>query len=428
MKNRVYYGEYTLKHWIKLILTENIVLPEYQRKFVWSEKDVKRLVQSIKDGQFIPPVTISLYNDNVNNKKNLIIDGQQRLTSLLLVYLGYFPDRKKFESTSKNHIAVEDDSANDETIDNQSGIIWRFSELTKYGKTKELILESINKDNRYIKLSESLYEIIDDNFFTKNCLGFSYIVPNTTEVSEIQRNFSQLFRNINYFGKKLDAMDSRKSLYYQDNNLTNYFEGKCADGQNVLGDLMLIENLQPCKIDFVRYLSILSQYNITKRNDAKDIMTGYSAYSSRESYYADYVSFILGLEQEDRNEKFDGFDFAKTFPNNCWSDRYNNLRMAIIQLKTLMPLKNNTLFSTWYEADFWLFGLIYFCVFKNKMIKYITSRIDENANIITLKQEIEDKINEAKNNPTFSKNVNRLSFVRIRLLESINIYENYVQE
>lgn len=40
MKNKVYYGEYTLKHWIRLMLKEEIVLPEYQRHFVWSERDL----------------------------------------------------------------------------------------------------------------------------------------------------------------------------------------------------------------------------------------------------------------------------------------------------------------------------------------------------------------------------------------------------
>ena len=47
MENKVYYGEYTLKHWIKLMLSGNIVLPEYQRHFVWRERDVKRLLQSL---------------------------------------------------------------------------------------------------------------------------------------------------------------------------------------------------------------------------------------------------------------------------------------------------------------------------------------------------------------------------------------------
>jgi hypothetical protein len=42
MNTRVYYGEYTLRHWLNLMLTRNIDLPEYQRSFVWNEDDVKR--------------------------------------------------------------------------------------------------------------------------------------------------------------------------------------------------------------------------------------------------------------------------------------------------------------------------------------------------------------------------------------------------
>lgn len=77
MKNKIFYGEYTLKHWIKLMLTGDIVLPEYQRHFVWKERDVKRLLVSLREGQFVQPVTIALYNDGVN-KDNIILDGQQR--------------------------------------------------------------------------------------------------------------------------------------------------------------------------------------------------------------------------------------------------------------------------------------------------------------------------------------------------------------
>lgn len=38
MDNKVYYGEYSLDHWIKLILKKDIVLPDYQRNFTWSLK------------------------------------------------------------------------------------------------------------------------------------------------------------------------------------------------------------------------------------------------------------------------------------------------------------------------------------------------------------------------------------------------------
>lgn len=96
-KAKVYYGEYTLRHWLDLMLSGNITLPEYQRHFVWEEPDVIRLMESLKAGQFIMPVTIAHYNDN-DSKINLILDGQQRLTSILLAYLGFMPIKDKFKA------------------------------------------------------------------------------------------------------------------------------------------------------------------------------------------------------------------------------------------------------------------------------------------------------------------------------------------
>lgn len=55
MENRIYYGEYSLKHWIELLLKKQITLPEYQRSYVWDENAVKRFIKSLKDKQFIPP-------------------------------------------------------------------------------------------------------------------------------------------------------------------------------------------------------------------------------------------------------------------------------------------------------------------------------------------------------------------------------------
>lgn len=128
MKNKVYYGEYTLKHWVRLMLRKDIVLPEYQRHFVWSERDLKRLITSFKEGQFVQPVTIALYDDT-NEKVNLILDGQQRLTSILLAYLGYFPDKKKFEEGLDMSITNEDDSASDEQNENKS-ILWQYTHFS----------------------------------------------------------------------------------------------------------------------------------------------------------------------------------------------------------------------------------------------------------------------------------------------------------
>ena len=68
------------------MLSGNIVLPEYQRHFVWRERDVKRLLQSLSDGQFVQPVTIALYDDSAKllqkseMRKNMVMD---------LIYRGF---------------------------------------------------------------------------------------------------------------------------------------------------------------------------------------------------------------------------------------------------------------------------------------------------------------------------------------------------
>lgn len=67
-------------------------------------------------------------------------------------------------------------------------------------------------------------------------------------------------------------------------------------------------------------------------------------------------------------------------------------------------------------------------MFKGKNIKEDLSRLNEEGRNITLKQEIEASINNAKTDSSFSKNSNRLGYVRSRLSTSIAIYGNYVQD
>ena len=44
MKTKVFYGEYTLSHWVDLLLSRQIELPEYQRLFVWKKDKVSALI------------------------------------------------------------------------------------------------------------------------------------------------------------------------------------------------------------------------------------------------------------------------------------------------------------------------------------------------------------------------------------------------
>ena len=166
MSNRTYYGEYSLKYWIELVLSKKIVLPEYQRTFVWNKDDVLKLIQSFKDNLFVPSITIGNYEG-----QDLIIDGQQRLSSLLLSFLGKYPKLDKFLFEDTVPLANENDDVSDS--DNDAPILgWTFNELLKKGSSKEQILSSDLSDYDTITNLN-----LAEDFFENNHLGFSYLIP-----------------------------------------------------------------------------------------------------------------------------------------------------------------------------------------------------------------------------------------------------------
>lgn len=424
MKSKTYFGEYSLKHWLNLILKRNIVLPDYQRSFVWNPQDVERLIHSFITGQFIQPITIARMN-SINDGTNIILDGQQRLTSILLLALGFFPKKERFREQLTD--ASEDDSDEpDETLLTNNIIDWTFERILKRDfslnslaeiRGRLLIDENYEnlpfKNHDYLMTGDTLSEFLDNNF-----LGFSYIVPDQADRDSEQEFFSTLFRNMNYLGQKLSTLESRKSLYYLNDEYKDYFEGRLADGSDALAGLKIIENVAPRKIDFVRYLSMLSQYD--ERTKARKIMVGYSAYSSRESFYVDYVSYILGLEQEDRTNKFDRFNISTTFGEEGWQPRFERLQHTIEDLKVNMNLdtKFPDAFRSWIDADYWLFGLIYWIVFKDKSIDLSTNWTPKLIAAIRKKKRT--------SNDSYVRAPNMLGHLRTRIERSIELFKKHI--
>ena len=170
------------------------------------------------------------------------------------------------------------------------------------------------------------------------------------------------------------------------------------------------------KIDFVRYLACLSQYSIHENKN--EVMKWYSSYSSRESFHADYVSYLMGLDQESNGNKFNEFNMNTTFPGNCWAQRFEILKDAVAELKPNMGLNDKNAFTSWIDADYWLFGLIYQIVFKGQ-----TLVADKAALIESMGKEISRK----KRDAVYSKSPNRLGNLRERMESSINLIGRYVQ-
>ena len=207
--------------------------------------------------------------------------------------------------------------------------------------------------------------------------------------------------------------------------LKNFFEGKTTGNEECFGAIKIMEDTMAKQIDVVRYLAILSQHH----GETKPLV-GYSAYSSRESFYADYVSYILGLEQEDREDKFNNFKFKETFPENCWRTRYDNLLVAITTLRSNMQLNDKDAFVSWIDADYWLFGLIYCVVFEGKVLKDDTVDVlcKKIVEEILSKKGPDKEENKNADQKAYSRTPNLLGHTRERINESIKIYQKYVQE
>ena len=421
METRVYYGEYTLRHWVNLMLTSGVVLPEYQRSFVWDESDVKRLLSSLNSGQFILPVTIAHYKDE-DKEQNLILDGQQRLTSVLLAYLGYMPIKEQFNSADIN-LAHGDDSDEDEQV---SSIEWTYKLLLKEEQklnTVTKLKERLRTDGRYKELKIGIEGDINE-FYDKTFLGFSFIIPSESDATATQRYFSALFRNMNYHGKKLSPLESRRSLYFMNREYKDFFDGKTENDEDVLCNIRILENMQPRKIDFLRYLSMLSQLMVVKNHEIKRVMVGYSAYSSRENYYADYVSYIVKLEQESRKDKFDGFSMETTFPNHVWKERFKTIKDYLERNKTKLGLdEKNAAFTSWIDADYWLYGLLDTVLFKGKTIVREEKLTEELINEIKTKRQVKEN-----DTPTeYQRNPNRIGNLRDRIERSLDIYRRHAE-
>lgn len=86
-----YGADYTVDSLVKRMKAGAFAIPEFQRRFVWSQKHASKFIESLLMG--LPVPGIFLYKEAKTNK-HLVIDGQQRLRSLQSFYDGLFGEKK----------------------------------------------------------------------------------------------------------------------------------------------------------------------------------------------------------------------------------------------------------------------------------------------------------------------------------------------
>lgn len=389
MDNKVFYGEYTLRHWINMILRKELLLPDYQRFFVWKEKKMDLLIETLQEKRFVPPVSIGVYMEN-DEKQNLIIDGQQRLTSILLAYLGLFPEQSEdFVSHERTLADERDDGIDDEDYEDDELLDWTFKKLTIHGRTKETILSGLKLQNYKRKVYN-----LSDEFWDTTFLGFSYMVPDLSQEKAQLKYYSKVFRDINIQGQRLQPLESRQALYFLDKDLLDLFNPSFAHD--------IIIGVKPSKkMDFVRYLSLLSSYK--KLNNYYWVARGNGYVKEMERFYENFIFSIVGEAPMDIFASLE-----EMFGYDDWHRRIQLLELRINDL----GLKRT--FASIVQMDTYFFGLIYYIVFQGRDIN-ISGK--QNLNRI-----LDNLYESYKESYLHSRSPNALKYMQKRMEESINTY------
>lgn len=86
-----YGADYTVDSIVSRIEKEKIFVPPFQRKYVWTQIQASRFIESLILGLPVPGIFLSQENEK---NRLLIVDGQQRILSIANYYKGVFGEKK----------------------------------------------------------------------------------------------------------------------------------------------------------------------------------------------------------------------------------------------------------------------------------------------------------------------------------------------
>lgn len=166
------YGiDFDVEGLVRRLKRKDIFIPHFQRDFVWKLPESSRFIESLLIGLPVPGIFLA---QESSSGKMLVIDGQQRLLSLLFYYEGYFNPKEGAKSD-------------------------RIFKLTKVksefeGKTYELLdpKDRINLDNSVIHAT----------------------VVKQESPADSDSSIYHIFERLNSGGRKLTTQEIRVAVYH----------------------------------------------------------------------------------------------------------------------------------------------------------------------------------------------------------------------
>ena len=158
-------ADYTLKVMYEKWSAGQLIIPDFQRRYVWNLPQASRLIESFLLGLPIPQVF--LYRER-DSPKLLVVDGHQRLATIAKFYSGQFSENRVFRLR---------------------GVDKRWD-----GQT-------------YNELPE------DDRLALDDCTLRSIVIQQTQPNDN--SSVYQIFERLNTGGTQLNAMEIRKAIYHE---------------------------------------------------------------------------------------------------------------------------------------------------------------------------------------------------------------------
>jgi len=136
-----YPADFTLEVLHEKWKSEEIIMPNFQRRFVWKQPQASKLIESFLLGLPVPP--IFLYN---KDEKLLVIDGQQRLKTIVSFFEGYFEsdESRSNQSSTRRRNPFKLVNLNDRSrFNNKTFKMLQQTQKADYLKFKNSTLRSI---------------------------------------------------------------------------------------------------------------------------------------------------------------------------------------------------------------------------------------------------------------------------------------------
>lgn len=184
----------------------DFILPKFQRQFVWNKKQVASLAVSLIKNIPIPPLYLYYQKDT---NKYVILDGQQRITSLFFYYNSLFylstEERKKidFKEVLKK---LEQNTNNDIYLEIKN----------KFNLVKTKFILETDEDITFEKFDDTVKRVLLRR-------DLEVIFVQCDQEKKANKVYSDIFKLINSAGKNLSNQEIRNGVY-SDNILYDFVE------------------------------------------------------------------------------------------------------------------------------------------------------------------------------------------------------------